>query len=121
MNILSVSQDSLFFSSDNAPDLERFTLKILPKLAVINVHFQSSDNWYGQKDGLALRASLAVVLANNWMKSFEVKLSNESQTPSVRIKDPKEKCPDCHQKLLATAKLSTVKNARSGTISNCKT
>ena len=38
--------------------------------------------------------SLAVVFANIWLKSFEEKLSDESQTPGVKIKDPKEKCPD---------------------------
>ena len=43
-------------------------------------------------------ASLAVVLGNIWIKSFEKNLSNESQTPSVGIKDAKEKFPDCHQK-----------------------
>ena len=96
MNILSVSQDSLFFSSDNAPDLERFTLKNLLKLAVTNVHFKTSDNWYSQKYDLAMGASLAVVIGNIWIKSFENKLINESQTPSGRIKDPKKKYPGCH-------------------------
>ena len=43
-------------------------------------------------------ASLAVVLANIWVESFENRLSNESQTPSVRIKDPKKKYPGCHRK-----------------------
>ena len=34
-------------------------------------------------------SSLAVVLDNFWMKSIEEKLSDQSQTPSVRIKHPK--------------------------------
>ena len=87
------------YSSDNALDIERSTLKLLLKLAVHKFHFKSKDNWYCQKDCLAMGATLAVVLAKIWMKSFEEKLSDESQTPSVRIKDPKEICPDCHRKI----------------------
>ena len=85
------------YSSDNAPDIERSTLKILLKLAVTKVHFKSIDNWYCQKDGLAMNESLAVVLANICMKSYE-KLSDINQTQSVRIKESIEKCPDCHRK-----------------------
>ena len=87
------------YSSDNAPDIERSTIKLLLKLAVHKFPFKSKDNWYCEKGCLAMGATLAVVLAKIWKKSFEEKLSDESQTPSVRIKDPKEKCPDCHRKI----------------------
>ena len=66
------------------------------KLAVNIVHFESNDNWYCQREGLAIGASLAVVLPIIWINSPEQKLCDESQTPNVRIKDPKEKCSDCH-------------------------
>ena len=65
-----------------------------------------------QKDGLVMRLFLAVVLVNIWMKSFEEELSDESQSPSVTIKNPKEKCPDCHRKIAWNNKLSSVKSAR---------
>ena len=93
---IAVTLRSLY-SIDNAPDIERSTLKMLLKLAVTKVHFKSNDNWYCQKDGLAMDESLAVVLANIWMKSYE-KLSDINQTQSVRIKDFIEKCRDCHRK-----------------------
>ena len=66
------------------------------KLAVTIVHFEINHNWYFQRDGLAMGLSLAVVLPIIWINSFEEKLCDESQTPNVRNKDPKEKCPDCH-------------------------
>ena len=47
--------------------------------------------------------SLAVVLANIWM-NYDEKLSDESQTPSVRIKDTEDKCPDCHKKMAWNSK-----------------
>ena len=92
------------YSSDNALDIERSTLKLLMKLALTDVHLKSNDNWYCQKDGLAIGASLAVVLANIWMMSSEEKLDDESQTLRMRFRDPKEKCPDCHQKIAWNSK-----------------
>ena len=65
-------------------------------------------------------ASLAVVLANIWMKSIEEKLNDKSQTTSVRIKDPKKNTQIAIEKLLGTSKLSSVKIAKTGTKSNAK-
>ena len=48
-----------------------------------NVHFES--NWYCQKDGLAMGASLAIILANILMESFEDQLSEESDTETEKI------------------------------------
>ena len=46
-------------------------------LAVSNVHFKYNSLWYVQKDGLAMGASLAVILANLWLKEFEPALKKE--------------------------------------------
>ena len=48
------------YSGDDAPQIDRSTLKLLLKVAVTNVHFKSNNNWYCQKDGLAMGASLAL-------------------------------------------------------------
>ena len=52
------------YSAPNPPDIRRGTMKHLLRLAVTNVHFKCNDKWYCQKDGLAMGASLAVILAN---------------------------------------------------------
>ena len=65
------------YSSDHAPDLERSTLKLMLKFAEKNIHFNCNNKWYCQVDGLAITASMAVILANVWMKSFEDKLKEE--------------------------------------------
>ena len=59
---------------DDKPDTPRKTMKRLLELAVTNVHFKSNESWYCQNDGLIMDASLAVILANLWMKSWEPQL-----------------------------------------------
>ena len=46
------------------PSIARKTMKRLLKMAVGQVHFKYNETWYNQKDGLAMGASLAVILAN---------------------------------------------------------
>ena len=46
-------------------------------LAVSKVHFKYNSLWYEQKDGLAMGASLAVILANLWLKEYEPALKKE--------------------------------------------
>ena len=58
-------------AGDDKPDTSRTTMKRLLELAVTNVHFKCNEDWYCQKDGLAMVASLAVFSANFWMKSWE--------------------------------------------------
>ena len=41
------------------------------ELAVTNVWFMAGDDWYIQKNGVAMGAALAVILANVWMKKFD--------------------------------------------------
>ena len=57
------------YARDDKSDIPRTTMKRLLELAVTNVHFKCNESWYCQKDGLAMVASLAVILANLWMIS----------------------------------------------------
>ena len=47
-------------------------------MTVNTVHFKGNDLWYVQIDGLAMGASLAVNLANLWLKDYEFALSQET-------------------------------------------
>ena len=60
-----------YYKTDYAPDIEHSTLKKQLKLAVTNVYFKSNTTSQGQKDGLAMNATLAVILTNIWMHSFD--------------------------------------------------
>ena len=46
-------------------------------MTVSQVHFKCNGTWYVQKDGLATGASLAVSLANLWLKQYETALSRD--------------------------------------------
>ena len=71
------------YSSNLAPDIPRSAMKSLLKLAVTNVHFKCNGICYVQSDGLAMGASLAVILVNVKMKSFETSLQNRSSVKTV--------------------------------------
>ena len=47
------------------------------RMAVTDVYFMCDGRWYIQTDGVAMGSSLAVILANIWMKSFEVRISRQ--------------------------------------------
>ena len=66
------------YSSDHA-ETSRSTLKILFKLAVTNVCFKCNDRRFCQVDGLAIGASIAVTLANNWIKTFEQQIKSTKE------------------------------------------
>ena len=53
--------------------------------------------WHTQWDGLAMVASLAVILANVWMKSFEKSLPNEGR--ENKTLDTKVKRIDCSRRV----------------------
>ena len=48
----------------NPPETSRKTMRKLLNLAVSKVHFKCNGLWYEKKGGLAMGASLAVILAN---------------------------------------------------------
>ena len=52
------------YEQDEPPSIARKTMKRLLNMAVSQVHFKCNETWYNQKDGLAMGASLAVILAN---------------------------------------------------------
>ena len=67
------------YPSDEVPEIPRSAMKSLLRLAVTNVHFKCNKMWYTQLDGLAMGASLAVFLADLWMKSFEKSSRNQKR------------------------------------------
>ena len=83
----------------NPPETSRKTMKKLLNLAVSKVHFKSNGLWYVQKDGLAMGASLAVILANLWLKEFEPALKKEVPKLNVLSEDNKEVCSRCQKKV----------------------
>ena len=61
-----------------------------------NVHFKCNGIWYVQLDGLAMGASLAVILANVWMKSFEASLQKTELSKNTSRSDQNGRCKDCN-------------------------
>ena len=74
----------------NPPETSRKTMKKLLNLAVSKVHFKCNGLWHVQKDGLAMGASLAVKLANLWLKEYEPALKKEVTKLTVLKEDNKE-------------------------------
>ena len=84
----------------NPPETSRKTMKKLLNLALSNVHFKCNGLWYVQKDGLAMGASLAVILvANLWLKEYEPALTKEVPKLTVLSEGNKEVCPRCQKKV----------------------
>ena len=83
----------------NPPETSRKTMKKLLNLAVSKVHFKCNGLWYVQKDGLAMGASLAVKLANLWLKEYEPALKKEVPKMTVLSEGNKEVCPRCQKKV----------------------
>ena len=77
-------------------------MKRLLELAVTNVHFKCNESSYCQKDGLAMGASLAVILANLWMKSWEQQL--KLQTPKCKTNTKSTTCRNCEHRVTARSR-----------------
>ena len=90
------------YARDDKPEIPRTTMKRLLELAVTNVHFKCNESWYCQKDGLAMGASLAVVLANLWMKSWEPQL--KLQTPNCKTSTQSRTCRNCEHRVTARSR-----------------
>ena len=71
----------------------------LLNLAVSKVHFKFNGLLYVQTDGLAMGASLAVVLANLWLKEYKPALKKEVPKLNVLSEGSKEMCPRCQKKV----------------------
>ena len=79
---------------EKTPDIARITIKRLLNLAVGQVHFKCNDMWYAQKDGLAVGASLAVILVNLRMEEFGPVLRREFPKICNPIEDLNDICPE---------------------------
>ena len=79
-------------------------MKKLLSLAVSMVHFKCNGLWYVQKDGLAMGSSLAVILANFWLKEYEPALMKEVPKITVLNEDNKQVCPGCQKKVTYPSK-----------------
>ena len=65
------------YSQESPPGNKRATMKRLLNMAVSKVYFKCYDSWYKQVDCFAMGASLAVILANLWLKEYEFALRQE--------------------------------------------
>ena len=85
------------YSQESPPEIQRATMKKLLKMAVSKVYFKCYDIWYVQIDGLAMGASLAVILANLWLKEYEFALRQKIpvETEVQQINDKNGLCPCC--------------------------
>ena len=90
------------YARDDEPDIPRTTMKPLLELAVTNVHFNCNECWYCQKDGLAMGASLAVILVNLRMKSLEPQL--KLQTPKCKTNTQFSTCRNCKHRVPARSR-----------------
>ena len=79
-------------------------MKRLLNMAVNLVHFKCNETWYVQKDGLAMGASLAVVLANFWLKQYETTLLRDISETFLPEKDLNGICPECKKKVTYRSK-----------------
>ena len=86
------------YSSDEVSEIPSSTMKSLLRLAVTNVHFICNKMWYTQSEGLAMGASLAVILSNLWMKSFEKSLQKPKKGREIKNSETKVICIDCNRR-----------------------
>ena len=63
------------------------------------VHFKCNGLWYVQKDGLAMGASLVVILAGLLLKEYEPALKKKVPKLTVVNESKKEVCPRCQKKV----------------------
>ena len=92
------------YERDEPPSIARKTMTILLNMAVSQVRFKSNETWYIQKDVLAMGASLAVVLANLWLKQYKTALSREIPEMFLPEKDLNGICPECNNKVTYRSK-----------------
>ena len=93
------------YEQDETPSIARKTMKRLLNMAVSQVHFKCNGTWYVQKDdGMALGTSLAVILANLWLKQYKTALSSDIPEMFLPEKDLNGTCPECNKKVTYRSK-----------------
>ena len=78
-------------------------MKRLLNMAVSKVCFKCNNSWYVQVDGLAMGASLAVTLANLWLKEYEFALRQEKPM-GLEIQPMNDKNGCCRRKVKTRSK-----------------
>ena len=83
-------------------------------MAVSKVCFKCNGSWYVQVDGLAMGASLAVILANLWQKDYEFALRQEIAvgTEIQQYNDKNGLCPCCSSKVTYRSKAVECESCR---------
>ena len=76
------------------PSVARKTMKRLLNMVVSRVHSKCHETWCVQNDGLAMGASLAVILAKFWLKQYETALSRDIPEMFLPEKDLNGICPE---------------------------
>ena len=81
-------------------------MKRLLVMVVSKINFKTNGSWYVQVDGLAIGASLAVILANLWLKEYEFALRQEIPTGTKleQINDKNGLGPCCSRKFTHRSK-----------------
>ena len=65
------------------------------EMAVTEVWFMAGTEWYIQRDGVAMGAAMAVILANLWLKQFEDQIFSASNENTQSL----ETCRKCRKKV----------------------
>ena len=94
------------YSQESPPKIQRATMKTLLNMAVSKVYFNCKDSWYVQVESLPMGMSLAVILANLWLKEYEFALRQEIPvgTEIQKINDKNGLCPCCSRKVTYRSK-----------------
>ena len=95
------------------PETPRSATKSILRLAITSVHISFNKLWYTQSDGLAIDVSLAVMLANLWMKSFELFLGKSIEGRENKT-DMKGMCIDCNRRIFSREKESSANCTKTG-------
>ena len=108
------------YSIDEIPEIPSSAMKSLLRLAVTNIHFKCNEMWYTQSDGLEMGASLAVILANLWIKSFKKPLQKPNEGRENKTPDTKVTCIDCNRRVTFRGKGVDCESCKTGFIQNAK-
>ena len=96
------------YSQESPPEIQRANLKRLLNMAISKIYFKCNDSWHVQVDGLAIDASLAVILPNLWLKEYEFILRQEKPvgTEIQPLNDKNDFCHCCRRKVTYRSKRS---------------
>ena len=82
LEAINLAADKVY-QREEQPAFDKSTFIQLMRLAVCNMCFLTGGTWYTQSDGFAMCSTLAVNLANFWLKEFEGILAGEPLADST--------------------------------------